>query len=242
MKKILALLLVLATLFALTACTGEDGQIPTGDGGQTGDDLNYYHTEAKYTRDEFVEKLTDYANSHKPDKKSHYEEGYIPEEQNGFQEWYYIKDFSDEHELNLFLYDANFAVDTQPNGWLVIDRFRYEFMDLTEYSVSIFYTEYYETLQMVTANARNDAYRLAPYYGFSPDEMRFYTYVDGKRQYIELDQAACEKLVSGEYTKIVGLPNGLLPNDDNCVIEITASQTETGWYEYSCKLRLEFYE
>ena len=241
MKKILALLLVLVMLLAMTACTGGN-ETPTGDGGQSGGRNDYYHTEPLYTRDEFVVKLMDYARSHNPDKKSHYEEGYIPEEQNGFQEWYYIKDFSEEHELNLFMYPVNFAEDTQPNGWLVIDRFRYEFKDQTDYTVTLHYTEYYETLQMATANARNDAYRLAPYFGFGPEEMRFYTYVDGKRQYIELDQAACEKLVSGEYSKITGLPNGILPNDDGCVIEITIQKAETGWYEYSCKLRLQFYE
>ena len=239
MKKILALLLAVVMLFALAACSGEDDTTGAEEHQPVGGE-SFEITPANYTRNQFVDKVLEYVAAHTPNSKFHYEDGYIPEEQNGFQEMYYVKDFDEEHVLNLFPYATNHAVDKQANGWLVIDSFRYEFQGYTKYTVSLYYTDYFQDLKLVTANAKSDAGRVALFYNLEPEEMKFYTNINGKRQYVELTEETCAKLVSGEYTKVVGVPDFLLPYGDDCIIEISMAQAETGWYEYSCKLRLQF--
>lgn len=241
MKKILALLLALVMLFALTACTGDDdtptdGEDPTEAQG-TEDDFD--PEPAKYTRDEFFARLEGYTSNHEPDKKSHYDEGYDPEQENGFKEIFYVTDFVEEHELNLFLHETNHAEGEQLRGWLIIDQFRYEYISRTTYSVSLYYVIPCQTLEEAVALAKNDGYCLAPFYGLDTSDLNFYTRVDGKRETIQLTDEALGKLASGEYASIFGSPGSFLESGDSCRIDIDIRQTKDGAYEYSCTLRIQ---
>lgn len=240
MKRILALLLVLSMLFALTACSGDDNN-QTGNndpttGGETEEVFEPQPT--KYGRNEFLSRVESYVASHTPDRKYHYDEGFDPEQENGFKEVYYVKDFTEEDELNLFLHEINMTEGSQMSGWIVIDQFRYEFIPRTTYSISVFYTIPCATLEEAIGYAKNDAYRVAPFYGLEPAAMKFYTNAGNEKKEIRLTDEDFQKLVAGEYTGIIGIPSGTLIGEDACRIEVKITQAKDGTYEYTCCLRI----
>lgn len=240
MKKILALLLALTLLFALSACTGNEDTTPDGGEKPTGGVGEFEVVDAKYHRNMFVSKLEEYMASHKPNQKFHHDDGYDPELENGFKEVYIVEDFDEDDPLNLFLYGLNYAEGKNTRGWLVIDRFRYEHIDRETYSVIVRYTIHCAGLAEAIANAKNDAYRLGPFYGQEISTVKFYAKEAGKRKEVLPTDETFEKLLSGAYTDFYATPVLSADWDDGCRLDIKIVKTTEERYEYSCILRLQY--
>lgn len=240
MKKILALFLVLTMLFALSACTGNEDTTPDGGEKPTEGVETFEVVNAKYRRDAFVSKLEEYMANHKPNQKFHHDDGYDPELENGFKEVYIVEDFDEDDPLNLFLYGLNYAEGKNTRGWLVIDRFRYEHIDRETYSVVVRYTIPCADLAEAMYNAKNDAYRLGPFYSQEISTVKFYAMEHGKRKEVLPTEETFEKLLSGTYTAMFATPVLSASWYDGCRLDISIAKNAEGQYEYSCILRLQY--
>lgn len=261
MKKLFALLLALVMLFALTACAGNEGNEPTEaptDAGPTegptqgptepptdpADDLTSVLegvaiSPAMCSRDEFVSRLKELLDGLVPDKKNHYTEGFDPEQENGWQNTYYIHNFAEDHELNLFLHETNYAEGKEASGWIVVDEFVYEYIDKSNHSVSMFYSIPCEDLEAVIAYAKKDLGCLAGIYGFVPTDMKFTVTIKNKKTEIKLSESDFAKLASGEYTVINGVFSSAPACGDACKAEIDIKKAADGTLEYVFRARIQ---
>lgn len=289
MKKILALLLALSMLFALTACGGDDKTTPTGEStgettsttestndatdgtedstqgtienpadGETTDSTDTGENQTgtadsvaplKYTRDEFLAKLNEYMSNHTPDRTSHFQDDYAPQEENFFSETYIVTDFSENHELNLLLHKSNNAVGKQANGWIVAEKWDYEYSDETAFLINLYYTIPCETFEEAVAYAKTDAYRIAPFYGLTQSQIEF-TVIDienikesGKKpKPIQMTDEDLMKIAEGKYSVAGAVVGSSLTGGDSCQVHIAIDPTTDGKYEYSYSLKIQVNE
>ena len=303
MKRILALLLALSMLFALTACGRDNENTPTGestgtttnttestndatdgtedstqdttegtesgdttentendnttstngndkygsvgmtdafvDNRQPGVEDSFVATPPKYTKDEVVAKMMAYINSHSPNESYYYgESDKVPKDEKKYVEEYHIKDFSENHEFNLFLHKTNSCED----NWVTITKSDYEFTDMIAYSFGVSYTITCNTLAEAIAYAKNDAYRLAPFCELSSSQVSYALLKQGfpkTTAVSKLTDTDFEKLANGEYKTIVSNLEAGVADGYSCSIGAQICQLPNGQYEYHGGLGLQ---
>jgi len=307
MKKIIALLLALSMLFALTACGGDDENTLTGEstgettsttesttnttegtedstqsttesttegttGGETTENTENDHTTStngndkygsvtpsgsfvdnrqpgvqdsfvatspKYTKDEFVAKVLAYINNNTPTESYLYGEAdHIPKDEKKYVEQYYVKDFNEKHEFNLFLHKTN----SYEGEWVKIEKWDYKFTDEVVYQISLNYAISCNTLAEVVACAKNDAYRLAPFCELSSSQVSYALLKQGLPKTTavsKLTDSDFEKLANGEYKTIMSNIEAGVADGYSCHFSTEINQLQNGQYEYRALVSLQ---
>lgn len=228
-----------------TSTNGNDkyGSVaPSGsfvDNRQPGVEDSFVATPPKYTKDEFVAKVMAYINNNAPTESYLYGEAdHIPKDEKKYVEQYYVKDFNEKHEFNLFLHKTN----SYEGEWVKIEKWDYKFTDEVVYQISLNYTITCNTLAEAIAYAKNDAYRLAPFCELSSSQVSYALLKQGlpKTTVVsKLTDADFEKLANGEYKTIMSNIEAGVADGYSCHFSTEINQLQNGQYEYHVMVSLQ---
>lgn len=209
------------------------------DNRQPGVQDSFVATSPKYTKDEFVAKVLAYINNNTPTESYLYGEAdHIPKDEKKYVEQYYVKDFSEKHEFNLFLHKTN----SYEGEWVKIEKWDYKFTDEVVYQISLNYAISCNTLAEAIAYAKNDAYRLAPFCELSSSQVSYALLKQGfpkTTAVSKLTDTDFEKLANGEYKTIMSNIEAGVAVGYSCHFSTEISQLQNGQYEYRALVSLQ---
>lgn len=228
-----------------TSTNGNDkyGSVaPSGsfvDNRQPGVEDSFVATPPKYTKDELVAKVMAYINNNAPTESYLYGEAdHIPKDEKKYVEQYYVKDFNEKHEFNLFLHKTN----SYEGEWVKIEKWDYKFTDEVVYQISLNYAISCNTLAEAVACAKNDAYRLAPFCELSSSQVSYALLKQGLPKTTavsKLTDSDFEKLANGEYKTIMSNIEAGVADGYSCHFSTEINQLQNGQYEYRALVSLQ---